>query len=221
MSSVTGSKLGLTVASLVMVAAALVNATAAANAQTPGSRGFWTDPQTKLMWDMKDNGYEGSAHGLLSQAAAAAYCRSSRLAGFRDWRLPTIDELETIYDRTVEGYHAAGGIMPSGDPSTTRHSHMYEGLEEWSSSKREGQEAFWEFDFDHGNRSTAEGGGGLARALCVRGVRAPASISAMDMSKYVSADGITIPRGGPGVPRANGLYWEPIKGEGASTTPLT
>jgi hypothetical protein len=54
--------------------------------------------------------------GLLSQAEAA-YCKKSALAGFHDWRLPTIEEVEQIYDKSVDGFHVRGGVVRlSGDP---------------------------------------------------------------------------------------------------------
>jgi len=58
-------------------------------------RGYWIDPSTGLMWAGKDNGKD------VNWRQAAKYCRNLRLAGYSDWRLPTIDELEGIYDESV------------------------------------------------------------------------------------------------------------------------
>jgi hypothetical protein len=177
----------------------------------------WTDPDTKLMWAVKDSGpYEPPTYGLLRQAEAAAYCKNSSLAGFHDWRLPTINELEEIYDKSVEGYHAKGGVIkPSGDTTGKIH-YLYAQMNVWSQSEREDQEGIWEFDFQDGSRSTTVGGVGAARALCVRGAPAKAAVAATsavtDMSKYVSADGITIPKGTSGAPRGSGVFFTTIEG---------
>ncbi len=56
-------------------------------------RGYWVDPSTGLIWAAKDNGKDVNWH------KATSYCRDLRLAGYSDWRLPTIDELEGIYER--------------------------------------------------------------------------------------------------------------------------
>src|ERR1700722_8967301 len=50
--------------------------------------GTWTDPATGLMWAAKDNGKD------VSWNKAMKYCRDLRLAGFSDWRLAAIDELQ-------------------------------------------------------------------------------------------------------------------------------
>jgi hypothetical protein len=58
------------------------------NAQNP----TWTDPATGLMWTSKDNGSD------LDQPQAAAYCSMLQYAGYSGWRLPTLEELQGIYD---------------------------------------------------------------------------------------------------------------------------
>jgi len=85
-------------------------------------RGVWTDPSTGLMWAGKDNGKDVRWKG------AVKYCRNLRLAGYSDWRLPTLAELEAIYDRNanVPGlsgpgkespftYHVKGNLFLTGD----------------------------------------------------------------------------------------------------------
>jgi hypothetical protein len=62
-------------------------------AQETQVRGHWTDPSTGLTWAGKDNGKDVDWHKAMN------YCRDLRLAGYSDWRLPTIDELEGIYER--------------------------------------------------------------------------------------------------------------------------
>lgn len=56
----------------------------------------WTDPITGLMWTGKDNGAD------VDWNQADAYCSSLQLAGYGGWRLPTIGELEGIYDGSVK-----------------------------------------------------------------------------------------------------------------------
>jgi hypothetical protein len=58
-------------------------------------RGYWIDPSTGLMWAGKDNGKD------VKWGKAMTYCRDLRLAGYSDWRLATIDELQGIYDRSA------------------------------------------------------------------------------------------------------------------------
>lgn len=52
----------------------------------------WTDPATELMWTSNDNGSE------VDQPQAAAYCSTLQYAGYNGWRLPTLEELQGIYD---------------------------------------------------------------------------------------------------------------------------
>lgn len=79
----------------------------------------WTDPATGLMWAKKDNGSD------VNWQQATDYCRNLQLAGHVDWRLPTIDELEGIFDRNAyeavpgandfgQGYHVKGNLQLSG-----------------------------------------------------------------------------------------------------------
>jgi hypothetical protein len=115
------------------------------------------------MWAGKDNGKD------VNLRLATKYCKDLRLAGYSDWRLATIDELQGIYDKAVDTpgkagyrrlrnitYHIKGNIFLTGDP--------------WSSTFRDGSSGYaWRFDFYNGIRLedditffTVE------RALCVR-----------------------------------------------------
>ncbi|MEN8190405.1 MAG: DUF1566 domain-containing protein [Thermodesulfobacteriota bacterium] len=49
------------------------------------------DQQTGLMWPLKDNGSD------ISWPAAHEYCDQFNQGGFDDWRMPTQDELATLY----------------------------------------------------------------------------------------------------------------------------
>jgi hypothetical protein len=55
----------------------------------------WTDPDSGLMWTKKDNGSD------VNWKQASDYCSNLQLAGYKDWRLPTIEELQGIDDPSV------------------------------------------------------------------------------------------------------------------------
>ncbi len=75
------------------------------------------DIETGLMWADKDNGKGINWHN------AKRYCRRYKGGGYNDWRMPTIDELENIYEKIKKnrnGYHitpligiSSGGIWAS------------------------------------------------------------------------------------------------------------
>jgi hypothetical protein len=126
-------------------------------------RGYWVDPSTGLMWAGKDNGKDVNVH------LATKYCRDLRLAGYSDWRLATIDELQGIYDKTVDtpgkaGYyrlrkvtwHIKGNIFMTGVI--------------WSSTPRDDAPGYaWGFDFYNGIRWEEDDSFYTGRrALCVR-----------------------------------------------------
>jgi hypothetical protein len=113
----------------------------------------WTDPATKLMWAKRDNGSD------VNWQQATDYCRSLQLAGQRDWRLPTPDELRGIYDPSVlvNGRHIKGNLQLSGG--------------EWSSSSGDvvGEALTFKF-FGNGNPTSFRlDFTNNRRALCVRG----------------------------------------------------
>jgi hypothetical protein len=67
---------------------------------------IWIDPATGFMWTKHDNGFQ-----LTKWKEAYSYCSTLRLAGFADWRWPTVDELASINN----AYGLKGGIQVSGD----------------------------------------------------------------------------------------------------------
>ena len=113
--------------------------------------GFWLDPVTKRTWTAADNG------SGLSRSQAQRYCRELTLAGFRDWTLASIDDLQRISIATANesGYRIKGAIRLSGW--------------QWSATPGTQEGEGWAFDFGDGGRaSVADGDSGLNRALCVR-----------------------------------------------------
>jgi len=65
-------------------------------------KGTVTDTKTGLMWAAKDNGLP------LHWKDARAYCKNYTGGDYTDWRMPTLDELASLYDPEVtnkNGYH--------------------------------------------------------------------------------------------------------------------
>jgi hypothetical protein len=56
------------------------------------SNGTVLDTKTNLMWAAKDNGSD------ISWTGAKSYCENYYAGGYRDWRMPTKDELASLYD---------------------------------------------------------------------------------------------------------------------------
>jgi hypothetical protein len=109
-----------------------------------------TDHKTGLVWEMAVNG------GVRTWAAAEQYCADLVLGGKSDWRLPSIDELETIvdYSRTE----------PAIDPLFQCRSDYY-----WSDSTfGDNLASAWGVSFDFGF-SYAYTRGTALYVRCVRG----------------------------------------------------
>jgi hypothetical protein len=68
--------------------------------------GTVTDTVTNLMWAASDN------MGDISWHNAKIYCENPPIAGYRysDWRMPTIEELRTLYDKKRERYETDCGL---------------------------------------------------------------------------------------------------------------
>jgi hypothetical protein len=112
----------------------------------------WTDPATGLMWATQDNGND------VTWSQAGNYCANLRLAGYSNWRLPTIDELADLYDETqnVNTFHIKGSIKLSTCCP-------------WSCSTGRASGAVWSFSFTDGKRYSQRRGDSLGRrALCAR-----------------------------------------------------
>jgi hypothetical protein len=148
---------------LVVIASAQSSMQDQGQGQASHARGFWTDQSTGLMWAGKDNGKD------VSWKEAMKYCRDLRLAGYSDWRLATLGELEGIYDKDA---NAAGG-----DGSTWHvKGNLFLTGNQWSSSRLvddRGHPSGYASRFDF-NEGRVFNGDELSfhtnkRALCVRG----------------------------------------------------
>jgi hypothetical protein len=108
----------------------------------------WIDPDTHLMWTASDNG------AGLSWLQAQRYCRDLRLAGLRNWTLPTIDQLQGLVVGNADPratYRVKGPIKLTGW--------------QWSSTPGKQDGEGWALDFGDGGRaSVAAGDSGLNRA---------------------------------------------------------
>jgi hypothetical protein len=150
---------------LLLVVLCMAAAQARAQNQTPANVGpvvgGWTDPATGLTWTTHDNGSD------VNWNQANAYCSNLRLGGYSDWRIPTSDELQGIYDPSVD----VPGQNPDGEMVTmhVKGNMKLSGDGHWSSILNDAGRAWW-FAFDNGRLYTAPiytSGKGW-RALCVR-----------------------------------------------------
>jgi hypothetical protein len=117
----------------------------------------WTDPATGLMWTRKDNGSD------VSCLQAMDYCKSLRLEGHHDWRLPTADELHGVSAPNISGVYLRGNLQLSG--------WAWSGFQV-SGKKGKANGQAWAIDpssFGNGLYSVPlDGHGYEIRALCVR-----------------------------------------------------
>jgi hypothetical protein len=139
-------------------------------AQETQVRGYWTDPSTGLTWAGKDNGKD------VSWKSAVKYCRDLRLAGYSDWGLASLGELEGIFDKTANAPGLAGPRKkPTGFTWHIKGNLFLTG-DQWSSIQRIDDRGHpsgyvWYFDFNEGRPNNDPSGWpyGGRRALCVRG----------------------------------------------------
>jgi Protein of unknown function (DUF1566) len=124
----------------------------------------WIDSATGLMWTKRDNGSD------LNWNQALSYCSNLQLGGYSGWRLPTIEELQGIYDPSA-------GVRAVFGNGFTLNVHVMGNLKltgwHWSSSQGEapGQPwVAWTFNFGGETpRGTFPLGFSYSmRALCVR-----------------------------------------------------
>ncbi|MFC1850976.1 DUF1566 domain-containing protein [candidate division CSSED10-310 bacterium] len=105
--------------------------------------GTVTDLSSGLMWAQRDNGQD------LTWLEAQEYCQSFSLAGFDDWRLPTIQELEGLFSQ-----HHTQNVKDYG--SYTVHITAGIKLEScclWSSNLYKKSDEVWAYDYNVGKRA--------------------------------------------------------------------
>jgi hypothetical protein len=69
--------------------------------------GTVTDTKTGLMWSAKDNGIH------INWTNARSYCQSYSGGDHKDWRMPTLAELKTLYEPVIQtdrGYHITSSV---------------------------------------------------------------------------------------------------------------
>jgi Protein of unknown function (DUF1566) len=139
-------------------------------AQETQTRGFWVDPSSGLMWAAKDNGRD------VSWKNAEKYCRDLRVAGYTDWRLASLRDLEGIYDKSAKAPGRAG--PPGNDRPFTWHvkGNLFLTGNQWSSTQLRddrGRPSGYasRFDFNEGRVFNGDEVSFYTnkRALCVRG----------------------------------------------------
>jgi WD40 repeat protein len=126
----------------------------------------WTDRETNLTWTQTDNGKS------MNWEEASQYCSDLRLGGFSDWRLPSIEELQTILSLTPST-NLVDVTFPGIKPSLN-----LDNVVLWSNSKKE-PDAAWTldtrsysrgyFEIQYSGERTNLRSSTSRRALCVRG----------------------------------------------------
>lgn len=100
---------------VVVILAGVFNANAAEEARDGRfiayDDGTVWDSQSNLLWASRDNGSN------INWSDAEEYCKTYDGGGYKGWRLPTKDELLTLYDRSIfgnNGYHLTKLITLTG-----------------------------------------------------------------------------------------------------------
>lgn len=136
-------------------------------AQDTPVREYWVDPSTGLMWTGRDNGRD------VSWKKAMKYCRDLRLAGYSDWRLATLSELEAIYDKSAD----APGLSMGSDFTWHVKANLFLTGDQWSSEyivddRGKPSGYYWFFNFNEGQKNSDPSGWPYSssgmRSLCVR-----------------------------------------------------
>lgn len=137
--------------------------------------GVWTDPATGLMWAKKDNG------DYVTWQQAEDYCHTLQLAGRTDWRLPRIEELQGISNKSgSESMLDPESIKHSIGKVFSRHGEKIPPIKgdlqlssnwAWSSSMGNSASEAWDFYFANGKRYSYSINSRDGSALCVRGSR--------------------------------------------------
>ncbi|MFZ4440686.1 MAG: DUF1566 domain-containing protein [Syntrophales bacterium] len=104
------------------------------------NNGTVSDTRTGLMWASKDNGSN------ISWANAKAYCDNYRGGGYTDWRMPTQEELASLYD---------AGETQQNDAAPSYPLHLTELIDltsccPWASETRGSEARHFLFDYGEG-----------------------------------------------------------------------
>lgn len=127
-----------------------------------GAVNAWKDPATGLMWTKKDNGVD------VTWQEATNYCQNLQTGGQSDWRLPTINELQGIYDSSINAPDRSSGGQAV--PWQVKGKLALSAWGEWSSSPGNAPGQAWVFGFGSGKPFSYRFEGlKKPRALCVRG----------------------------------------------------
>ena len=114
-----------------------------------------TDSKTGLMWGATDNSAD------INLQNGIVYCEKYTAGGYDDWRLPTQDELATLYDPEAAGEDGGYSIV---DQITIT------GCCLWASDKKDARVA--SFDYNYGNPDWGHPNSIIeSRALPVREVK--------------------------------------------------
>lgn len=116
------------------------------------SDGTVLDMETGLMWAAADDG------GNATWNSAVAYCRNYRGGGYKDWRMPTAEELTTLYDKT-RGYPY--GRQTRWTVHLTELIHL-SGPNIWSSDRKNSDAI--RINFIYGTENSMHPGGGSLRS---------------------------------------------------------
>jgi hypothetical protein len=116
--------------------------------------GTVSDPETGLMWVAQDNGCD------INWDDAKTYCESFREGGYKDWRMPTMSELQRLY-KSGSGYELLDGGTVYISELIRLTAHLV-----WSSEKSGSSAAY--FLFSNGTRLSPARSPSPPRALPVR-----------------------------------------------------
>lgn len=114
-------------------------------------KGIWTDPKTGLMWSRINIGQYWKNGRLIGESQkielyhANKVCQELTLAGFNDWRLPTIGELKSLMIQNKVGYNCP--------PNTLFPPKKNVWGEYWSSSHSNISSCYWFVAFSSGTSS--------------------------------------------------------------------
>jgi hypothetical protein len=139
-------------------------------AQETQIRGYWIDPSTGLMWAGKDNGKD------VSWNKALEYCRDLRLAGYTDWRLANMAELQRIFNSSANSPGLAGPSKKQRAVTWHVQGNLFLTGSQWANDQSGHSSAssyHFYFDFNEGRSNNQPSGfpysSSFMRALCVRG----------------------------------------------------